>query len=166
MGLFGPSKIKITPHAFVKNQLDIIFSPTFIDTEKKKFARLSKEILFLQRVNVDKYIRELQNVTYNLFQIAWDRTISYDMFIKYGFIISNDARVKAVNNGAYDMALSKAQQAGIDTFGYISAVFLTSISPNEDAGVENIKLVKFYKELFTSSYVGFEALIKQYKFIK
>ena len=165
MGLFGPSKIKITPHAFVKTQLDIIFSPIFIDTEKKNFARLSKEILFLQRVSVDKYIREFQNVTYNLFQIAWDRTIPYDVFIKYGLIMFNDPRIKAVNNGAYDMALSKAQEAGLDTFGYISAVFLAQLTQYEDAGAENIKLVKFYKDSFSSSYMGFESLIKQYKFI-
>jgi hypothetical protein len=78
----------------------------------------------------------------------------------------NDPRVKAVNNGVYDMALSRAQQAGLDTFGYISAVFLTQLTQYEDAGAENIKLVKFYKDSFTSSYVGFEALIKQYKFIE
>ncbi len=165
MGLFGPSKIKITPHDFVKIQLDKIFSPTFIDTERKNFARLSKEIIFLQKISVDKYLKELQNVTYNLFQIAWDRTIPYDVFIKYGLIMFNDPRVKAVNNGTYDMALSRAQQAGLDTFGYISAVFLTQLNPYEDAGAENIKLVKFYKDSFTSSYIGFETLIKQYKFI-
>jgi hypothetical protein len=166
MGLFGPSKIKITPHAFVQTQLDKIFSQTFIEAEQKNFARLSKEIIFLQKVNVDDYLRELQNVTYNLFQIAWDRTIPHDIFIEYGLIMFNDPSVKAVNNGAYDMALSKAQEAGLDTFGYISAVFLTLLSPNEDAGVENMKLMKFYKESFTSSYIGFEALIKQHKFIK
>jgi hypothetical protein len=166
MGLFGPSKIKITPHAFVQIQLDKIFSPTFMDTERKNFNRLSKEINFLQRVSSDKYLKELQNVTYNLFQIAWDRTIPYDVFIKYGLIMFNDPRVKAVNNGAYDRALSRAQEAGLDTFGYIAAVFLTQLTPNEDAGAEKIKLVKFYKDSLTSSYIGFESLIKQHKFIK
>lgn len=41
MGLFGSSKIKITPNDFIKTQLDKIFSAEFIDEEKKSFESLS-----------------------------------------------------------------------------------------------------------------------------
>lgn len=168
MGLFGPSKIKITPNGFVKTQLDKIFSSSFIDAEKKSFASLSKEILILQRVSLDKYLRERQNVIYNLFQIAWDRTIPHAIFIEYSSIMSDDPRVKAIDSGVYDRSLSRAQQAGMDTFGFISTVFVAQIIPQDvninDAG--SMKLIEIYKADFTNLYVSFEAFIKQYKFIK
>jgi hypothetical protein len=44
MGLFGSSKIKITPNDFVKTQLDKIFSANFIDAEKKGFAAFNSEV--------------------------------------------------------------------------------------------------------------------------
>jgi len=69
MGLFGLFKIKIFPNDFVKNELDKIFSTNFIDEEKKNYENISKEILVFQEVNFNKYLREKQNVIYNLFQI-------------------------------------------------------------------------------------------------
>jgi hypothetical protein len=168
MGLFGPSKIKITPTDFVKIQLDKIFSSNFIDAETKFFASLSKEYSIFQRVSLDEYLRERQNVIYNLFQIAWDRTIPYAIFKEYSFIISDDPRVKAINTGIYDRALSRAQDAGMDTLGFISRVFITQIIPRDVAvsDADYSKLYKIYGFGFTSLYISFETLIKQYKFIK
>ncbi len=103
MGLFGPSKIKITPNDFVKTQLNKIFSANFIDAEEKSFANLSKEISSLKMVSLDKYLKERQNVIYNLLQLSWDRTIPYDIFIEYSSIMRDDPRGKAVNSGGYDM---------------------------------------------------------------
>ena len=168
MGLFGPSKIKITPNDFVKTQLDKIFSSNFVDAEKKGFANLSKEILILQRVSINKYLKERQNVIYNLFQIAWDRNSPVDIFMKYSLIMQEDPRVKAIDSGVYDRSLSKAQQAGMDTFGYISKVFIAQIIP-QDVHINDAdysKLYVIYGTDFTSLYISFENLIKQYKFIR
>jgi hypothetical protein len=168
MGLFGPSKIKITANDFVKNQLDKIFSANFIDAEKKAYESLSKEISILQRANLVTYLKERQNVIYNLFQLAWLRNIPYDIFIEYGSIIVDDQRVKEINSGVYDMCLSKAQEAGMDTFGYISAVFITQIIP-QDAHIDEAdysRLYEIYGTDFTGIYISFEALTKQYKFKK
>lgn len=168
MGLFGPSKIKVTPTAFVKTQLDNIFSTNFVAAEKKGFTRLSEEIAMLQRVRLEKYIKERQNVIYNLFQIAWDRTIPEDIFIEYATIMLDDPRVKEVNTGVYDRALSRAQEAGMDTFGFISRGFLAQIIP--DAAAINDaaypRLYEIYGTDFTKHYMSFEALIKQHKFVK
>jgi hypothetical protein len=168
MGLFGPSKIKITPNDFVKAELDKIFSSSFIDTETKSFTHLSKEISILQRVSLAKYLKERQNVIYNLFQLAWDRTTSHAIFIEHSSIMLDDPRVKAINSGVYDRCLSKAQQAGMDTFEYISRVFIAQIIPqNVDTGdADYSKLYKIYGTDFTSLYISSETLIKQYKFIK
>ena len=167
MGLFGPSRIKTTPKDFVKTQLDKIFSADFIDAEQKGFANLSKEIIILQRVKPDKYLRERQNVIYNLFQMAWDRTTSHAIFIKYSSIMLDDPRVKAINSGVYDMCLSKAQQAGMDTFGFISRVFIAQIIPQgfDMNDADYSKLYEIYGTDFTSLYMSFEALIKQHKFL-
>lgn len=168
MGLFGPSKIKITPNAFVKAQLYQIFSANFIEAETKGFGRLSKEISILQSVSLDKYLKERQNVIYNLFQIAWDRTIPSAIFMEYATIMSDDPRVKAIDTGAYDRSLSMAQEAGMDTFGFISRVFIAQIIP-QDAAISEAdysKLYEIYGADFTKHYISFEALIKQYKFIK
>ena len=48
MGLFGPSKIRITPNDFVETQLNKLFSANFIDAEEINFANLSKEIPILK----------------------------------------------------------------------------------------------------------------------
>ena len=168
MGLFGPSKVKIMPNDFVKNQLNKIFSTNFIDTEEKGFANLSKEISIFKMVSLDKYLKERQNVICNLLQLSWDRTVPYDGFIQYGSIMLNDPRVKAVNSGVYDMCLSNAEQAGMDTFGYISMVFITQIIP-QDVEINDIdysKLYQLYGTEFTGLYISFEALIKGHKFIK
>jgi len=167
MGLFGPSKIKTTPKDFVKTQLDKIFSANFIDAEQKGFTNPSKEIRILQMVSADKYLKERQNVIYNLFQIAWDRTTPHAVFIEHSSIMLDDPRVKAINSGAYDMCLSKAQQAGMDTFGFISRVFIAQIIPQSvrinDADYS--KLYEVYGTDFTRLYIFFEALIKRHKFI-
>jgi hypothetical protein len=169
MGLFGPSKLKITPNDFVKTQIDKIFSSDFIDAEKNSFANLSKEISMLQRVSHDKYLEERQNVIYNLFHIAWCQTAPHDIFIKYSLIFIDNPRVKAIDSsGAYYCTLSRAQQAGMDTFGYISKVFIAQIIP-QDVSINDAdysKLYEIYGTDFASLYISFVALIKQYKFVK
>ncbi|MBU4234172.1 MAG: hypothetical protein L6277_17535 [Desulfobacterales bacterium] len=168
MGLLGPSKVKIRPNDFVKNQLNKIFSTNFIDAEEKGFANLSKEISMFKMVSLDKYLKERQNVICNLLQLAWDRTVPYDIFIEYSGIMLDDPRVRAVYSGAYDMCLSKAEKAGMDTFGYISMVFLTQIIPQdvEINDIDHAKLYQIYGTEFTSLYISLEALIKGHKFIK
>ena len=108
-GLFGPSKIKITPNNFVNNQLDRLFSDNFIDAEKKRFVSLSKEISILQDVPLDKYVKERQHVIYNLFHLAWDRTTPQSILIEYSFIFIMlvDPRVEAINSGLYGLCLSE-----------------------------------------------------------
>ena len=162
------TRIKITPTDFVKAQLAEMFSSKFVDAETKGFASLSQEMSIFQRVSLDKYLRERQNAICNLFQLAWDRNTPHAIFIECASIMSDDPRVKAINTGVYDRALSRAQEAGMDTFGFISTVFITQIIP-EDVGVseaEHSKLCEIFGTDFTSLYISFEALIKQYKFIK
>ena len=167
MGLFGPSKIKVAPNDFLKNQLNKIFSKDLIDAEKEGFQRLSKNIIILRQVKFDKYLIERQNVIYNLFQLAWDQNIPYKIFIKYCSIMLEDQRVKAINSGVYDRCLSKAQDAGMDTFGYISSLFITQILPQniDTNNPELSNLYVIYGSDFTNYYKYFEGLIKKYKFI-
>ena len=168
MGLFGSSKIRIRPRDFVIAQLDKIFSSSFIDAETKGFTQLSQEIPFLKGISLEKYIIERQNVICNLFCIAWDRNIPYKLFIECSSIIPNDPRVESVNTGAYDGALSKAQEAGMSTFGYISKIFISQIVPNDISVIEvdYKKIYEIYGTDFTELYISFESLIKQYKFIQ
>jgi hypothetical protein len=167
MGLFGPPKIKITPHDFVKAELDRIFSPQFADAETNEFARHSRDNSILRAVSSDMYLRERHNVIVHLFQIAWDRTIPYPIFIEYASIIHDDPRVKAIETGAYDSALSRAQEAGMDTFGYISSVFLGQILPKGvDTQQPDFKtLYVIFGTDFTSRYISYEALIKRHKLV-
>jgi len=65
-------------------------------------------------------------------------------------------------------ALSRAQEAGMDSFGFISRVFLAQIIPG-DAAISDAaysKLYEIYGTDFTGLYMSFEALIKQHKFVK
>jgi hypothetical protein len=167
MGLFGPPKIKITPHDFVKAELDRIFSPQFADAETNEFARHSRDTSILRAVSSDSYLRERRNVIVNLFQIAWDRTIPHPIFIEYASIIHDDPRVKAIDTGVYDRALSRAQEAGMDTFGYISSVFLAQILPDGvDTHQPDFKtLYVIFGTDFTSRYISYEALIKRHKLV-
>ena len=145
-----------------------MFSPKFMDAEKNEFTRLSKETATMQSISFDQYLRERRNVIGHLFQIAWDRTIPYPMFREYASIIRDDPRVKAIDTGVYDRALSRAQEAGMDTFGFISKVFLTQILPEgiNIPDADYTKLYVVYGTDFTSRYLSFEALIKQYKFVR
>jgi hypothetical protein len=167
MGLFGPSKIKITPHDFVKAELDRVFSPQFADAETNEFARYSKDNSILRAVSFDRYLRERRNVIINLFQTAWDRTLPYSIFIQYASIIHDDPRVKAIDTGAYDRALSRAQEAGMDTFGFISNIFLGQILP-DGVGTDQPDFKALYAIFgtdFTSRYIAYEALIKRHKLV-
>jgi hypothetical protein len=167
MGLFGPRQIEIAPHDFVKAELDQIFSTEFADAETDELARLSKDISILRSVSPDMYLRERRHVIVSLFQIAWDRAIPYPIFVEYASIIHDDPRVKAVDAGAYDGALSRAQEAGMDTFGFISSVFLTQILPHGgDAHQPDLKTLSvIFGTDFTSRYVSFESLIKRHRFV-
>lgn len=167
MGLFGPSKIKITANTFVKEQIDIIFSEKYIDAEKKAFEILSKEIPILERVSPANYLAERQNVIYNLFNIAWLRNTPFDINFEYSSIMRKDQRVEAINSGVYDMCLSKAQEADMSTFGYISAVFITQIISQVDISDDDYsKLYVAYGTDFTNIYINYEKLIKKHKFIR
>jgi len=167
MGLFGLPKIKITPQDFVKVELDRIFSPQFAEEETNEFAHQSRNNSILRAVGLDRYLRERRNVIVNLFQIAWDRTIPYPIFIKYASIIHNDPRVKAIDTGTYDGVLSKAHEAGMDTFGYVSRVFLAQILPE---GLDTHQpdfntLYMLFGTDFTSRYISYEALIKRHRLV-
>jgi len=167
MGLFGPSKIKTTPHEFVKTQLDNIFSADFVDGEQRGFANLSREIPILQKVSPDKYLRERQNIICCLFQFAWDRTIPYDVFVKYPYLMLDDPRVKEVSSGVYEGCLSGAHEAGTDTFGFVCRLFIRQIVPEGVAINESdySQLYELYGKNFTDLYGFFEALIKQHRFM-
>lgn len=167
MGLFGPPKAKIAPRDFVTAQLDEIFSDQFTQAESNEFLRLSRENPLFRDVTLERYLRERRNVICNLFEIAWCRNISQAMFLEYSSLITNDPRVAAVNSEAYHCALSRAQETGMDTFGYISAVFISQILPqgvdNEDPAYRPLYIL--YGTDFTSRFIAFEALIKRHKFV-
>ena len=168
MVLFGSSKTLITPESFVNTQLGRIFSSDFISSETIGFASLSLEFPFLNKINFNIYLKERQNVILNLFRIAWDRTIPYEIFISSAHLITDDERYIEVSLGSYDEALSKAQNAGISTFGYITKVFIARIisDNNSLSQIEYEKIYKIYGVDYTKLYMSFESLIKQYKFVK
>ena len=168
MGLFGSRKIQVSPNSFVTDQLDKIFSDDFAKRESEKLARLSKEIHILQNLSLDKYIEERQRVIYNLLQIAWDRTIPYAIFLEHCRIMADDSRVESLDNGIYNRSLSRAQEAGMDTFGFISQLFVDQIASQdfEPSDSDHSKLCRIYKMEFTELYISFEKLIKKHKFIR
>ena len=167
MGLFGPPKTKIAPSDFVKAQLDEIFSDQFTQAESNEFLCLSRENRLFRDVTFERYLRERRNVICNLFGIAWCRNISQAMFLEYSSFITDDPRVAAVHSEAYHCALSRAQQAGMDTFGYISTVFISQILPpdvdNEHPAYRPLYIL--YGTDFTSRFIALEALIKRHKFV-
>ncbi len=167
MGLFGPSKIKISPNDFVKEQLDMIFSQNFQSSEYENFKILSSEFPILKNLNFDFYLRERRNVVIHLLQIAWDRNIPYDIFIKYNLIIDDDPRVKSIDSGIYQRSLSRAKEAGLDIFYFIADLFVKQIIPKniDISDSDFLKLIYFFKVDLTNIYLAFEGLIKKYKFI-
>lgn len=167
MGLFGPSKIRITPRDFVTTQLDSLFSAAFAGQQRGQFVDLSKSIPLLRKTSPETYVKEKQNVVFNLLQLAWDRNTPYRVFIESSCIMLDDQRVKAVNSGIYDRCLSRAQEAGMDTFGFIAMVFLSQLLP-EDVDSQSSDLAKLYEVYgteFTGLYLSYEALIKRHKFV-
>ena len=60
-----------------------------------------------------------------------------------------------------------AQETGMDTFGFISSVFLTQIlQDGVDAHQPDFRtLYVIFGTDFTSRYVSYEALIKRHKFV-
>ena len=167
MGLFGPPKIKITPRDFVKAQLDVIFSDRFTQTDSGEFARISRRIPVLREVSLDTYIRERRDAICSLFEIAWCRGLSEAMFIESSSLVTDDSRVKEIHSEAYYCALSIAQEAGMDTFGYISRVFIAQIIPHgfDTNQPDFSNLYVTYGTDFTSRFIAFEALIKRHKFV-
>lgn len=167
MGLFGPTKIKITPRDFVKAQLDETFSDHFTQTDSGEFARISQRSPVLREVRLDTYLRERRNAICNLFEIAWCRGLSEAMFIEYSSLVTDDSRVKEINSGAYDLTLSRAQEAGMDTFGYVSRVFIAQILPHgfDTNHPEYSNLYVTYGTDFTGRFIAFEALMKRHKFV-
>lgn len=168
MGLFGTSKTLITPESFVDTQLERIFSQDFISAETQGFTSLSLEFPFLKTIDIDFYLEERQNIISNLFRIAWDRTIPYEIFIRSAHLIPVDPRFSKVSTGSYDGALSKAQEAGLSTFGYITKVFLARIlsDNNSLSELDFAKINEIYDMDYKKLYISFESLIKQYKFVK
>ena len=167
MGLFGPAKIRITPREFVRAQLDSLFSAAFAGQHRGQFLDLAKGVPLLRRASPEAYAKEKQNVVFNLLQLAWDRNTPYAAFIESSSIMLDDPRVKAVNSGVYDRCLSRAQEAGMDTFGFIAMVFLSQLLP-EDIDKGNADFARLYEACgteFTGLYLSYEALIKRYKFV-
>jgi len=167
MGLFGPSKIRITPQGFVKTQLDSLFSAEFVAQQQDQLSTLSRSICLLQKVAPGTYVREKQNVVFNLLQLAWDRNTPYAVFIQFSSIMLEDPGVKAVNSGVYDRCLSRAQEAGMDTFGFIADLFICQLLPSETGNrdPETPKLHDAYGTEFTGLYIAYEALMKRHKFV-
>ncbi len=167
MGLFWTSKIKITPGEFVKTQLANIFSDNFMSKEKEYYRGMVGEIPSFKNISLDKYLIERQNVILNLLQLAWDRTVPHAIFIEYSSIIFDDPRVKQLYSGVYDRCLSRAQEAGMDTFGFISRLFLSQIIPSHidfDVADYNKLYVTFGTD-FTNCFKHYESLINKYKFV-
>jgi hypothetical protein len=167
MGLFGPSKIRITPGDFVRTQLDSLFSAQFAAQQSDEFSNLSRSIHLLQKVAPETYVREKLNVVFNLLQLAWDRNTPYGVFIQSSSIMLDDPRVKGVNSGVYRRCLSRAQQAGMDTFGLIADVFISQLLPGETGSRDPdiAKLHDTYGTEFTGLYISYEALMKRCKFV-
>ena len=168
MGLFGSPKTKITPSAFVTEQLDKLFSNELAEKEKENLTRLSEEYRILQNLSVDKYIEERQRVIYNLLQIAWDRNIPYAMFMESGNHMRDDPRSKSIDNQIYGCSLYRAQEAGMDTFGFIALLFVDQIISHDSKSSDSdySRLCQTYKMEFTELYIFFEKLIKRHTFIK
>ena len=162
----NPSKIKIKPRDFVKAELDEIFSSNFIKMGAMDFDVLSSEYpLIAKQIKYDKYIKEWQSVICNLFRIAWDRNAPFNY--ENMSLIPEDPRVKLIDSDAYHRFLSRAQEAGMDTFGFISLTFLGQIIPQNS----NINKTEFdalhseYRNDLTGRYVNFENIIKKHQFI-
>ncbi len=167
MGLFGPSKIRIAPTDFVRAQLDELFSPQFLYTQRQQFITLSGSIPLLQAVSLERYVREKQVVVYRIFHLAWCRNISWDMFMEDRSDIEDDQRLAALDSGAYHTILSRAQESGMDTFGFIAMVFMSQILPQgtDTSRPDFAKLYEVYGTEFTGLYISYEALIKRHKFV-
>lgn len=167
MGLFGPSKTRITPKEFARAHLDYLFSAEFAGQQRGQYDDLSRKTHLLQQVNPEAYVKEKQNAVFNLLQIAWDRNIPYSIFIRHALIMRNDPRVKAIDSGAYSRSLSRAQEAGMETFGYIAKVFLSQLLPQDaDAShPEFVQLLKLFGKEFTALYFTFEGMVKRHKFV-
>lgn len=167
MGLFGPSKIRIAPGDFARTQLDSLFSPQFVAQQRDQFTNHSRSIRLLQKVPLETYVREKQNVVFNLLQLAWDRNTPYAVFIQCASIMLDDPRVKSINTGVYDRCLSRAQQAGMSTFGFIADLFISQLFPAElgSRAPDMAELHDIYGTEFTGLYMFYEALMKRHKFV-
>lgn len=167
MGLFGPSKIRITARDFVTTQIDSLFSAKFAGKQRAQFNDLSKGISLLRKVSIETYVKEKQNVVFNLPQLAWDRNIPHKVFIESSCIMLDDQRVIDINSGVYDQCLSRAQEAGMDTFGFIAMVFLSQLLPKdvETQSPDLSELYEVYGTEFTDLYLSYKALIKRQKFV-
>src|SRR5438309_1560487 len=69
MGLFGPSKVRITPEVFARAQLDYLFSAEFAGQQRGQFHDLSRTTSLLRGTNPEAYVTEKQNAVFNLLQI-------------------------------------------------------------------------------------------------
>ncbi len=167
MGWFWNSKTKISPIEFVNKQLDLIFSDEFKNAEKNDLNMLSKNYPMIGKVNIEEYLLERQNIIYNIVQLAWDRNTPHDIFIKYSMIMVDDPRVKRVNSGIYDRCLSNAQEAGMDTFGYLAMLFMKQILPGSNIGDggDGNKLFDTYKNEYTLCFKHHESMVRGHKII-
>ena len=167
MGLFWTSKIKTTPLDFVSFELDKIFSTKFDKEEADRFDNILKSLSYNPEVDRDRYMSELKNAVCNLFEVAWCRGINNDIFIKYGSLITDNPRVKAIYTEAYYMSLSRAQEAGMSTFAYVASVFLKQIliSPENINKSDYDKLFISFGTYFTELFLYYENTIRKYKFI-
>jgi hypothetical protein len=167
MGLFGPSKIRIAPKDFVRAQLDELFSPEFISAQKEQYLTLSRSNPLLRGVSFDTFIREKQVVVYRIFHLAWCRNIPWTLFMEDRSNIEDDQRLNALDTGAYHTVLSRAQEAGMDTFGFVAMVFMSQMLPQgtDTSCPDFAKLYEVYGTEFTGLYISYEALVKRHKFV-
>lgn len=168
MGLFGCLNIKMTAHDFLKTQLDILFSSDFAEAEKNAFAVLATEIPLLGSVDIPTYVNERRNVTFNLLEIAWERNIPPEIFVKYSGAMAADPRVKTLDDGVYHCSFSRSLKTGLSIFEFMSKVFIARIiSP--DSGMSDDEYSNLYVKCgtdFTRRYRSFENSIRHCEFVK
>jgi hypothetical protein len=161
------NKTKIKPNNFVKFQLDKIFCNEFDSTEINNLKALKAKLT--SDINIDEkyYLKELRNAICNIFEVAWSRGISHDIFINYSSLIIDDPRIKQIHTEAYFMCLSRAKEKNMTTFSYITTVFLNQLGITKDSmnEVDYNKLYIAFGTYFQSLFMAYEDFIKEHKFI-
>lgn len=167
VGVMWFNKTKIRPSDFVAFQLDKIFCAEFDSTEINNLKALKAKLT--TDINIDEiyYLKELRSAICNIFEVAWCRGISHNIFINYSSLIMDDPRVKQIYTEAYYMCLSRASEENMTTFAYITTVFLNQlgITKNGISEADYNELFMTFGTYFQSLYMAYEDFIKEHKFI-